>query len=355
MEIKASDLGILVLHFVNIILHSLGLYLLICAYRRNSKTAQKLFLINLALTECIANFIKFGLLADSLFNTQNDDIIVQKIIIFLGSGFYYEYMVTMFLITGDRLFGVLYPIRYSVSVSASKALKLIIGNWFVCLLVSTGILVYRGYVGTSLHEICFPLIYIIGLLNVIYLLFGTLTYCVIFWKYAMSTRRRNVSASISASQQMSRFKVFKTSKFYIPILLMTSCLILSVIPYLISTITIIRNSQSVNMFLFTLPECYVPVTLSDTVDAFIYIFMQVSVRSLLIERFCRCREISSQRQHSIVTVADRIKSMKYPSKAIKSGKESEPSVSIGQSILKNETNKSKKISQETIKCAEISL
>ena len=289
-------------HLVNVSLHSVGFYLLFCTYKRGSKTVQKLFLINLSLTECIINFIKFLLLADNLINNDNNEYVIQYVMLVLGSGLYYIYMLTMFFITADRLFGALFPIQYITSVTTSIATRLLIGTWCVNILISVSIALMRKLLTMQVHEIYFPLIYVIGALNVIYLVFGIITYSIIFWKYTTSTRQRK-------SRPESLFQIFRNSKFYIAILLITSFLLLSVMPYLISTILVIENSDSINMFLFTLPECYVPVTLSDTVDAIIYIFMQVSVRTLLVEKLSHVFYCSNRipvhsylEQHRISTI-----------------------------------------------------
>ena len=93
---------------------------------------------------------------------------------------------------------------------------------------------------------------------------------------------QRVARSTNQSNQ-SRLNTFRHSKFYICVLLLTSFLILLVIPYILYLIYRITGwSLPTNYFTYFRLSMF----LSDSVDALIYIFLQPSVKKLFLKTFC---------------------------------------------------------------------
>ena len=106
-------------------------------------------------------------------------------------------------------------------------------------------------------------------MNSLFLLFAVVSYLIMFLKYIKSRRS-------SMSTHQSKFFLFRTSKFYVSLLLITSFIILSVIPSLIMSSSPIDESLNNNYL-------YLEITsvLSDTVDGVIYVLLYAPVRTIL--------------------------------------------------------------------------
>ena len=100
--------------------------------------------------------------------------------------------------------------------------------------------------------------------------------------YVFASSRKNVSAPRdNNAQQQTLFHIFKQSRFGISLLLISSYLILLVIPVLITPFCLITQT--------TLPRGYIlyrriSVALSDTADAMIYVFISPAARKLLLHK-----------------------------------------------------------------------
>ena len=100
--------------------------------------------------------------------------------------------------------------------------------------------------------------------------------------YVFASSRRNISAPRdNYAQQQTLFHIFKQSHFGMSLLLISSYLILLVIPSLIKPFYYITQT--------TQPPEYrlyqsISVRLSDTADAMIYVFISPAARKLLLQK-----------------------------------------------------------------------
>ena len=267
---------------LNIVMHGMGTWLLLCTYIRGQKSTQTLYLINLAVAELIKNML--DLILDSFVlvsHAYNQHIAAAYwyIHVFGVSGIFYNYMFSMFYITGDRLLHIILNVRYPVYWSVGKTKTLLICTWVFGLIISTSLtlefhFIYKPAMYKYRLHVEILVVYIPCALYVIYVLFAIVTYTVMFLKFARS--RRNTNA-----RESSLFKIFINSRFFVSVLLITSFLLLAVFPYLICSFMFLTGIiLSKQIILCTI----VLYRLSDFIDAIIYIFLQPHVRKLLLQK-----------------------------------------------------------------------
>ena len=271
------------LRSINIALHGFGLYLLVTLYKQGEKSSQRLYLLNLSFAELLQNF--FSLVIHSLRLTYklHPSRVLGRTITFLiyviNTGVGYQYFASMFLLLGDRLLCTLLGLRYPIYWNFRKTITTITCTWVCNVLVS---------VAASLHVYVSKKQVIYGEVNKImsfyvpttlfatFLIFSIFSYSVMFYKF-LSSRRRT---SGGGTAQPSALYIFTHSKFFICIILVSTFLILMVIPTSIGTLSLIIDnplSRSFDKYL------HISVILSDTADVFIYVFLQPSVRKLLLK------------------------------------------------------------------------
>ena len=101
-----------------------------------------------------------------------------------------------------------------------------------------------------------------------------------FRKYASSRRRTSSAGNIDVPQE-SLFRIYRNSRFFVSIMLVTSSLILGVIPKLMYVFMLIADNKVPLPFKYYVEFCRL---LSDMVDGIIYVMLQPSVRKLLLEK-----------------------------------------------------------------------
>lgn len=274
----------------NILLHIMGSHLLIRLFKRETRTVQQLLLINIAVCETLVNFIR--LLAWILVVIQDFhpspsiDVIILNLLIVYNTGLFYNYFAAMFFITADRIMATFLNIRYHVYSSLGKAKWLLFWTWFLntaaCIVIP---LIYRYAIyhcDVTAYRSQLTDIYIQTSLSIIFLLFAIYAYTTIFLKFSKS-RKKSVGSNPYLSRQ-STFTRFRQSRFYVAVLLITSLLILDVIPYLIYIA--LRLQKNIYLYPNIRYYLYISTYLSDTFDGIIYIYMNSPLRHLLIECLC---------------------------------------------------------------------
>jgi hypothetical protein len=272
MEVSTIALIDVMFDTVNILMHGMGTWLLLCTYMRGQKSTQTLYLINLALSELIKNMMM--LIKDSLLS-RNLVFASWYPRVFFKSGVFCHYMFSMFYITGDRLLHVILNVKYPVYWSVGKTKRLLICTWTFCLAMSTSLtLVHHVTYNEHKTHLRFFYHYIRPALFIIYGLFAIVTYTSMFLQYARSQRNTN-------APQSSLFNIFINSRFFVSVLLIGSCMLLAVIPELILLILKLASIPLPSQFnLYK----HVSFRLSDFIDAIIYIFLQPDVRKLLLTK-----------------------------------------------------------------------
>ena len=321
---KYDNVIIPILMVTNLVFHLLGFHLLMCLYKIRRHTPQQLFLINLAFIEALRNFLSILMVDVTMFistdrkkeysnetlndttifvtlkvDLQNDIGTVQRYISILIAVIYLLQYTAMLCITIDRFLASLLTIRYRIHCSVKKAQYLLIGIWMLALVIFLAMSVF-----CSIYPYNSYMVYVFAYLPLDFILISVtiFTYSFLFYKHVKSQKMQERDCTTN-SNNTSLISVFRKSKFYISILLITSFIIFFVIPDIIFTFAaIIPNNITKGLIMANA----IPVLLSDLFDAWIYIFMQQAVRKLfcqkICERFCCC---CCYCQHNAITGTNR--------------------------------------------------
>ena len=276
---------LILLDVINIFIHSLGSHLLFTLYKKGNKTSQQLFLINLSVIEACINVLRlvFNALTVVYFcnGTTSIQVVTQHLKIVAITGGYYLYIISLFYITCDRLLNVLLNIRYRIYWNESKTKQLLVSTWIVISTLSVLVTLVYSFKrnNQNMKSIIFMslFMYIPPLLNIGLFIVAVISYSYIFLKHSSACKRRH---------EVSLFRIFRNSHFFVSVLLVKTFFLLAVLPNIIQTsLKIAGIVFSETFILYT----SISFTVSDTADGIIYIFMQKSVRKLLFQRiysFC---------------------------------------------------------------------
>ena len=271
-----------VIFSINVLLHGLCMHLLIRVYRtRGASKTQQLYLLNLSFAELMHNLHHLIFTYVLHVHTIRTKVTISscgvlKIMLFVA------YMAAMFLLTFDRLAASILTVRYKSVCTPGRVKAAIISTWCLCITVIPVIYLtvyaFGGY--KLLHRAMYEGEWLItAILNVAYFLFAVATYSAMFITYMQSKRKTSTS-------HKSAYTMFKQSRFRFAVLVMSSCLVLEVIPQIVFTISSFfgKTGQYIAPILFYA---------SDTVDGIIYILLYRPVRTVLkhlIKRFtCKNR------------------------------------------------------------------
>ena len=230
-------------------------------------------------------------------NLSDTDIKTQCIVNILGFCALFNYIFAMFMIATDRLAASLLNLRYKNVCTVFKAKKIIICTWTLFFLVIPTIyLVLCTQLGFSLMNDATHIVghFLTPLLYITYLLFASTTYLIMFCMFVRSRRRCS-----STLQKQSVLQMFARSKFYVAVLIMTTFLILQVIPGILILWVDLQWSK---IFISVILASF-----SYTVDGIIYILMYKPVRNLLISKAITIHRIWKSKvklRHPIATIQD---------------------------------------------------
>jgi len=272
----------------NSILHGVGVCFLLCLYKRENKDSQNLFLLNLSCSELLWNIMAIirSILA-TLHKVGYKQGAIMKMHwcfhIALGTGVCYIHILAMFYLTVDRLLHILLHLRYPVFWNMRKSMTLVLVTWVLNLFLGLilSLLTYFKfryvYIETQINRIL--TVYVTSALYGVYLIFAAISYSKIFMTYARS-EKRNVHKS--QTTKMSLYRIFKNSRFYFPVIIIISYLVLTVVPSLTRATWLMIYPRNYN---YTIMMFYhICVRLSHTFDGVAYIFLQKPVRKLLYKK-----------------------------------------------------------------------
>lgn len=334
------------LETVNILLHMIGMCLLVSTLKRGQKNSQHFCLINLSATQILKN-ISFLVL--NIFNIRLINYIpklsMEKIsqtmaikdlkeltvwmndmkaivwdvnrltdasgyvVLLAYTSFYWIYMFAMFHITADRLIAAAMNIQYKTLCTVRRTITVIACSWallFVVPAVAISSVYYtyeheerlRWWVNAGFRadiSLLVTLVYVPACLNIAFLLFAIISYLLMFIKYVRTERK------ISPSKR-SVFQMFRNSKFYVALLIITSFLLLVVIPSIVFFVltTFTTNISSVPLWL------QICMRVSDTCDAVIYFFLYAPVQKLWMSLCGHCGP--SDQRRVVASDLDRVSS-----------------------------------------------
>ena len=245
-----------------ILFHAIGSTLLLATYK-GCKTPQHVFLTNLSLTELICNFLTAT--ATILRGVSEEEYKPLATLLdgLLYTTFVYLHYATFFIITADRLAATLLHVHYKVKCTPGRGRLTVLAAWSVCVSTGVAVNVYNRYAHGSNWLYDFNEVYVYQIPMVLawmYLFFALASYAIMFVCYTRSRRS-------ATTHQFSTLQLFRKSKFYVSILLMTSFVMLVVVPFLLLAIARDHMSTTVESI------CELVTYLSDPLDFFIYVFI----------------------------------------------------------------------------------
>ena len=271
----------------NIMIHSIGCYLLVTIHKNGRPTVQSLSIINLSASELLASIIvsthgmlRFLPVADDSLITVNEVSYYFSLV--LISGVCFNFYMAMYYIAADRFLGIWLNITYPVYCDVSKAKKIIIATWLVSVIFSISLCVTYKLTGVRFE--LYISLYFLTALDFVFLLLAFTTYGFIFYTCSRKSRvrshqgSRDGSVTVEEGTTAPRFKLYCTC-----IILILSFLLLIVVPHLcfVFFVWMRRSRQEMEVLVTVSMICY---ALSDTVNAFTYVFLQKKVRFLLLKK-----------------------------------------------------------------------
>ena len=258
---------------VNVLLHTICLLLLVNIYRKeNEHKPQPLYLINLSFTELTQNLHNLFYIFHWYSSTRK----MRSLYTIDCMPFMVMYNISLFLLTADRLCAGLLNLRYKAVCTVYRVKVAILCSWCFSLLVIPSIFVpiYEIYGYKTIPKairIFFD--FVDPAIRLCNFLFITTTYIIVFVIFVRSRRRVEAGRSI--------FNIFVRSNFSVALLIVSTWILLTVIPFFtvyilfLTKFTIIAQPKMI-IHVATLLNFF-----SDTVDAIIYIVIYPPVWNLL--------------------------------------------------------------------------
>ena len=255
------------------------------------------------------------------------------VMIIMFAGISVVYYLDMIYLTLDKCAEIWWNIKYPLYWDKRRTKQLLTGTWLMasCLVLVVALLhTYTAYDWkVHMFTYCFPA------LNFLFLVIASFSYGFIFYKYKqthdsplmkvtthkskigansndennntttteaelirenklyLERNKRNNKSNIKArstilvTRRQSSFEVFRKSKFMMIFLLIVTFIIFIVIPDLTLLFVEIVNGQESRDIMVV---CWIMYAVGNLFDCYIYIFMQSSVKKLLIRKF-KCRAI----------------------------------------------------------------
>ena len=271
----------IILSIITCVLHCIGICVLFSVKKEGRNSSQWYCLLNLSVSEFIQNVTR--IIHNSLYiewqrtgaGEQTDDLhkAFARTWLVLNTGIAYQCIMAIILITGDRFLCVYLGLRYRSVWHYRKTVVLIGASWVVNMLVASLVSTHSHAIVNS-KVIERTLMCVIMLLSLFFLLFALYTYAFIFITYVSS--RRITATNDTSSSQISLWQAFRTSKFFISALLVSSFLVFWVVPVLIVVIRTFISGSVLPLWLNVYVS--VSVVLSDLMDGIIYVILSPLVR-----------------------------------------------------------------------------
>ena len=286
-----------ILMLTNICLHSLGLYLLICLHHRDGEDVQLIYIMNLSATELtvtVLYLIKLILLA--VYGTVSP--VMMKVDVYVHiitkTILAFNFYTSLLYIVIDKLLQVLLNITYPIYWSAKKTKYQLAGTWIIGLVIFICVIIPFQISGFDYNKFTriFSLIF-----DIVFVFVAISSYSFIFYRYKQTrvnpAQRRGVP-----NPEQSIFRIFRNSRFFISVLLISSFLLFMVIPNLIYSFVLIKHISDELSFILIVPLLLIMYEISILCDALVYIFIQRNVRRLLWRKLRRMRFLRDNDRNS---------------------------------------------------------
>ena len=292
MELPLA-ITIITLRVVVMVLHTTGSYLLICLYRDGQNKPEHLFLLNLSISEIVIAVL--DILSEILKLSKNDLALNIKDYVDIANGYGISlvYYLCMMFLTVDRLLEIILSIKYYLYCDEKKAKRLLKVTWGLSILSCITISIVHGVTKADVFD---PLyMYIYPTMDFIFIIIAFVTYVFLFRKYRLSRiPPTQKSAPGSRKRRETALRVFRTSQFHVPVLLIATFLVFMIIPDLLNPFGVTGSEESL-VYKF----CIFSFGLAYLTDAVIYIFLSPAVKNLLLKNLRIRKQVTSLRREQV--------------------------------------------------------
>ena len=257
---------------------------------------QRLLVINLSITEAIMSSI--GVIATvsemiSYKEGASSNTFDKYVTIPRNTGLVFMYFLSMIYITVDRLLEIHLNIKYPLYCSQTKTKWLLITAWMIAILMSLSVIFVTMTTEFNYEE---PFnLYHHTPLSLAFIVVAIMTYVSIFNKYRHTRIRPSQDNNGRSSADISIFTIFRNSKFFVSVLLISTFLLFVELPGLIFLLVAFVYKRRT----YVMGSCYMILyNISNTVDVFVYVYFQKDVRKLFwkwIRKWNICRDEQTQR------------------------------------------------------------
>lgn len=296
------DVWLLAMNSLNIVLHLIGFFLLM-ARRHGEGDVQRVYLINLSITEFVKNLLILITVIPDVINIPDDmEHVINEAHTYIGIVYDYGVMcsfyLTMIFVTIDRYIYISWNEAYKKHWKHREAKCLMFLIWGIAVFISLVISLVYKLSGSKKGIKYFLYIddteslviaYCRPFIDVPFLLLAIIVYYKIFCKFSQSHKRITAPRK---QKQDSSIKIFIKSRFLITALLIVSFILFTFIPDMIFTYYAFTHHH-ISYQLEAI--CYILFAISDLSDAIIYIFIKHEVRKLLLQKLSRvpfCRHLA---------------------------------------------------------------
>lgn len=265
--------SMLVAAILNICLHITCCYLLVCLYKNGEQTFQQIYLINLSVSEIVMTAIVLacsilGLLPCSGFGGV---VVIRNFIHVVGhSGANTVYYLSTMYVTVDRLLEIALNLRYPVYWSLTKTKYLLLATWFFGIVVAgvsfSFTLENTSDVFTILYSHFFPI------LNTVFLVTAIFSYYFIFAQY-----KRTRVIPVRSRIHTSALRVYRNSRFHIPMIIILSFFIFNILPDIIGYL--LSSDETATELMVNV--CFLLTIFLGILSSYVYVFIKRPVKLLL--------------------------------------------------------------------------
>ena len=299
---------VIIICIVNVVVHMIGLYCLICLRRSAMNGSQRLFLLHLSLSELCLSLLEMMKRFIYITINSNDNIVMEYIKIIQFSSAAMVYYFIMIYMTTDRFFAIYLNVKYKLYWSEHKARRLLISTWLVFFILAIVISLLYNYKSIDYNKLFY--IYTWPITEAVFLIvaFGTYGYVIhkvhkrnktssVYRTSSPPSRNNNTITGISQHNN----SIIMQPAFYLPTLLISSFVLLQVAPDL-TVLFVIFSGGTVSEGVHT--GVFITYMLSILLDAVIYILLSPYVKQMLIKKFIGIKHAKQTSNNTFIRITE---------------------------------------------------
>ena len=258
---------LLVLHIVSIGLHCLGIYLLLNL--NHEKSNQPVILMNLSIAEIFMS--AFDLVYNIMIKLKIDRNISEYFYIIQCTCFVIPSFLILTFLALDRFFEVYLNLKYPIYFSRKAVLRWLSACWFLGSI--QGVIMVILQVVYGIRSLRYIFVILFPFFELIFFTVAFVAYSYLYIKY------RKMQRKVHSLQHTSL--VFRRRKMFVPTLILFTFFLFVIIPDQLHLFMFYVCKKGSDLMMHIILTLYVTGFICD---ACIYIFLQKSIRNLLMKK-----------------------------------------------------------------------